>query len=121
MDVLKQVASHVKQKGGTVRINTNGLANVHYGRDVTIELADLVDVMSVSLNADTAEKYDNLCHSIYGKEAFSYMLDFAKKSVSAGIHTVLSVVDVISQEEIQRCHALAKSTGATLRVRVKQN
>ena len=34
LDVLKEVAAYVKSYGGKVRVNTNGLANREYGRDV---------------------------------------------------------------------------------------
>lgn len=117
LDVLKEVAAYVKSYGGKVRINTNGLANRLYGRNVAPELAELVDVMSISLNEATAEKYQAICHSQYGAEAFTCMLDFAKACVEAGIETVLTVVDVISQEDIEHCRKLAQQTGARLRVR----
>ena len=34
LDVLKQVAKYVHACGGKVRVNTNGLANAQYARDV---------------------------------------------------------------------------------------
>ena len=45
------------------------------------------------------------------------MLDFAKKCVKAGGSVVLSVVDVIGEEEIEKAKEIAKSVGAKLRVR----
>ena len=117
LDVLKEVAAYVKSYGGKVRVNTNGLANREYGRDVVPELENLVDVMSISLNEASAEKYDAVCHSIYGPAAFDEMLDFARRCAGARMDTVLSVVDVISPEDIAVCREIAEKVGARLRVR----
>ncbi|MBC8539254.1 radical SAM protein [Christensenellaceae bacterium NSJ-63] len=117
LDVLKEVAAYVKSYGGKVRVNTNGLANREYGRDVVPELENLVDVMSISLNEASAEKYDAVCHSIYGPAAFDEMLDFARRCAGTRMDTVLSVVDVISPEDIAVCREIAEKVGARLRVR----
>ena len=117
LDVLKEVAAYVKSYGGKVRVNTNGLANREYGRDVVPELENLVDVMSISLNEASAEKYDAVCHSIYGPAAFDEMLDFARRCAGTRRDTVLSVVDVISPEDIAVCREIAEKVGARLRVR----
>ena len=98
-------------------MNTNGLANREYGRDVVPELENLVDVMSISLNEASAEKYDAVCHSIYGPAAFDEMLDFARRCAGTRMDTVLSVVDVISPEDIAVCREIAEKAGARLRVR----
>ena len=117
LDVLQEVAAYVKSYGGKVRVNTNGLANREYGRDVVPELENLVDVMSISLNEASAEKYDAVCHSIYGPAAFDEMLDFARRCAGTRMDTVLSVVDVISPEDIAVCREIAEKVGARLRVR----
>lgn len=117
LDVLKEVAAWVKEQGGTTRLNTNGLANRYFGRNVAEELAGLVDVASVSLNEADAKKYDAVCHSVYGEEAFYDMLDFARKAGEAGIDTVLSVVDIIGEQDIEKCRRLAEEAGVRLRVR----
>ncbi len=117
LGVLKEVAGYVKAYGGKVRVNTNGLANKYYGRNIVPELIGLVDTMSISMNEASAEKYQSICHSIYGEAAYQYMLDFAKECAGAGIDTVLSVVDVIPEQDIEKCREIARETGARLRVR----
>ncbi len=47
----------------TVRINTDGQANLVHGRNILPELHGLVDAVSVSLNAADAATYQRLCHS----------------------------------------------------------
>ncbi|MBQ9988231.1 MAG: radical SAM protein [Clostridia bacterium] len=117
LDAIKTVAAYVKQQGKPVRINTNGLANLMYGRDVTPELAGLVDTLSISLNASDAKVYDAVCHSKFGPEAFEGMLAFAEKAAAHVPNVLFSVVDTIGEEEIARCRQIAERCGVKLRVR----
>lgn len=101
----------------TIRINTNGHANRIVGRDVTREMQGLVDIISISLNASTAEEYDKICASEYGEEGFHIMLDFAKKAAKYVPKVVLSVLDILPEDEIQACRKIAKQLGCDFRVR----
>ena len=80
-------------------------------------IAPYVDFVSISLNASTAEGYDAICHSQYGKDAFSAMLDFTRDCVREGIDTTMSVVDCIGEEEISACAKVVESTGAKFKIR----
>lgn len=100
-----------------IRINTNGHANHCAGRDVTPEMKGLVDTISISLNASTAEKYQKICKCEFGEDGFYEMLDFAKKSALYVPNVVLSVVDVIDKSEIEACRKLAGKIGVKYRVR----
>ncbi len=112
------VAKKLKEKYPLpIRINTNGQANLLFKEDVTPMLEGLIDTMSISLNASDAKKYDEICHSIFGEEAFSGLLDFAKKCKAHIPNVVLSVVDVIGAEEVEKCQKIADEIGVTLRVR----
>lgn len=120
LDVLLSVARYVKEKRSDlpIRINTNGLADLLYGRDTTGDLKGLVDDVSISLNASNAHTYFELCHPRYGVRSFDAILDYAyrvKKSVS---HVTLSVVEfALSSEEISICRGIAKRLGVAFRVR----
>lgn len=115
--VLLEVAQYLKTRGTNVRLNTNGQGSVFAGEDIAPKLKGLIDVVSISLNAPTAAEYDRLCHSAYGEEAYTHMLDFARSCARQGIDTVLSVVDIIGADEIEKCRAIAQDVGAKLRVR----
>lgn len=117
LDVLLEVAKYLKKIGASVRVNTNGQAKLIAGSGVAKKMKGLVDVVSVSLNASTAEKYQNLCHSIFGEQGFYALLDFAKELKEEGIKVVFSVVDTIGAEEIEACRKVAESVGAEFRVR----
>ena len=45
------------------------------------------------------------------------MIRFAVYCYKEGIRTVMSVVDVIGNEEIEKCRAVAKQAGVEFRVR----
>ena len=49
LDTLLEVAEYIKDKGGKVRINTNGHANLIYNEDITPRLAGKVDIISISV------------------------------------------------------------------------
>lgn len=118
LDVLLAVAADAKRRGYRVRLNTNGLAELEYpGRDVVGELSKVVDCVSVSLNEVSAEKYDAVCHSKFGERAYAGLLAFTSRCVAAGIDSTLSVVDCIGAEDVEKCRAIAASTGARFRVR----
>ncbi len=116
-DVLEEVAAFAHSKGLRTRINTNGQANAILGVDVSERMCRAIDVIGISLNQVTPEKYDAICHSIFGKKAFDIMLDFARACVSHGGNVVFSVVDCIGKDDVEKAEEIAKSVGAKLRVR----
>jgi TatD family-associated radical SAM protein len=67
LDALLEVHAYAKSLGKTVRLDTNGLANLIHGRGRDAAPCGLVDIVSISLNATDAKKYDALCRSRYGE------------------------------------------------------
>jgi TatD family-associated radical SAM protein len=118
LEALVEVARQVKERFALpVRINTNGLANLHYGRDITPMLKGCVDTVSISLNASTESEYDALCHPTFGIVAYMGLLDFARKAATQVPHVVLTVVDVIGAKEVEACRKIAQENGVDFRVR----
>lgn len=115
-DVLKKIAAALKGKF-SLRLNTNGQGNLINGRDITDEIALLFDEVNVSMNASTAEKYQDICHSVYGNRAFGAMIEFAASCTKKGVKTHFSVVDVIGDEEVAACRMLAYQNRVLFRVR----
>lgn len=118
LDEVLEVCRAVKAGSNLhIRINTNGLANKIHNQDVTPRFKSLVDSISISLNAANAEKYDLLCHSIFGKEAFPAILDFTQKCKAYVDDVQLSVVDCLSPDQIEECQKIAKDLGVKFRIR----
>ncbi len=117
-DVILEVAEYLKSKGKKTRLNTNGQADLILPqRDAAKEIKGLIDIVSISLNASDAEKYQSICHCSFGVEGFYSMLRFAQSCKNQGIKTVLSVVDYIGQEEIEKAKKIARKLGVELRIR----
>jgi TatD family-associated radical SAM protein len=119
LDTLVEVARRVKNAhpGMAIRINTNGLANLQYGKDITPRLHGLVDTVSISLNAPTAQEYEALCRPAFGTAAFEGLVDFAQKAKAHVPHVVMTVVDVIGPEKVEACRGIAQRAGVDFRVR----
>jgi TatD DNase family protein len=117
LEIVKQVAVAVKQTYCTrVRINTDGQANLVYGRNIIPELAGIVDCMSVSLNAPDAETYMRLCRSPFGAAGFTAVCEFIRLAAAAIPEVIASVV-LVPSLDVEACKALALSLGASFRVR----
>ncbi len=117
-DILIETAKYIKENSDCkIRINTNGHGNRIAGYDITPKMKELIDCVSISLNAENAKKYNEICVCDYGEEGFYEMLDFAKKASRYVPDVILSVVDVIGKDEIEECRKIAEKTGVKFRVR----
>ncbi|MDD5017335.1 MAG: TatD family nuclease-associated radical SAM protein [Eubacteriales bacterium] len=117
LSAMLDVAKYLKRRGSHVRLNTNGQGSAFAGRDIAPELRGVIDTVSISLNASSAKEYQKLCRSVYGEQAYSHLLNFAKSCLREGIETLLSVVDIIGENEIDACRRIAAETGANFRLR----
>ncbi len=117
LDVVVKVAQFLKAKGLMTRMNTNGQASLIVGDGVAMRLAGLIDTVNVSLNATSPAKYQEICQSKFGEDAFAALLNFADDLSSVGIRVVFSVVSTLAEAEIALARDIAKEHGAELRVR----
>ena len=117
--MLKQVAKFVKDTYHMpIRVNTNGLGNLIWDRDITPEFEGLVDTISISLNTPNAEKYHEIVRSKFGNKSFDAMLTFAKDVKKYVPNVVLSTVSTtISKEEEEKCAKICEEIGVTYRIR----
>jgi TatD DNase family protein len=115
LDVVKEVASWIKEKGGHVRINTNGHGNIIHKRNILPELEEIIDSLSISMDAPDADSYDKLCAPTY-KDAYPGILDFiieSKKFIQSIQVTVVDTGDI----DIKRCKEIADDMGVGFRTR----
>ena len=99
------------------RIDTNGTGCLINRRDICPDFKNRFDRVSISLNTDTAERYEKLCHPAY-PGSFEEMLRFAKEVQKYVPEVIMTVVDCISKEEIEHCrHSCEDEVGARFRVR----
>lgn len=116
-DVVLAVTRWLKNKGIRVRLDTNGhAALINAKKDVVFELKKAgIDSISVSLNAESEEKYNKLCRPA-NKNAYKIILKFINDSRQAGIDTRVTVVD-IPEIDLQKCEELAKELDSNFHIR----
>src|ERR1035437_4497197 len=120
IDDILWVGKNLKEKHIIkVRINTNGLGELICGYAVSPKLCGLIDLISISLNASTAKKYDAICHSIFGEKSFDAMLEFAKTTTNYVPKVLFSVVDIIGKEDIEACRKIAETCNVGFIVRTE--
>jgi len=116
-DIVLNITGWLHKKGIHVRLDTNGHAALtNPGRDVVTELKDAgLDAVSVSLNAESEEKYNELCKPDF-EGSYPALIDFTRKSIEAGIKTRMTVVGD-NDIDIEKCERIATELGASFRVR----
>lgn len=115
-----EFAKYIKSKKNIkTRINTNGLADLIHKKKTAVLLKDAIDSVSISLNAPNEKVYLKVTQPAFGIKSFDAMLQFAKDCKVCVKEVCFSVVDEISDKEIQESQELADSLGIPLRVRVK--
>lgn len=116
-DVVRSVAGALRERypGVRIRIDTNGHVHLVFGRDILAGLAGLVDAISISLNAPTAEEYERLCRPAL-PGAFPAVVEFAREAVRTIPEVTLTAVS-LPGVDLPACRRLAESLGAQFRVR----
>jgi len=115
LDTVKGVALWIKERGGRVRINTNGHANLIHKRNILPELKGIVDSISVSLDAHDEATYNRLCKPTY-KNAYAEVIRFIRQAKEF-IPEVQATVVEIEGVDIEKCREIAAQLGVKLRIR----
>ena len=117
LEIVLDVTRWLHERGIRVRLDTNGHAQLMYPEmDVVAELKNAgLDSVSVSLNAESEEKYDRICKPSL-KDAYASLLEFTKEAIEAGIDTRMTVVGM-PEIDIDKCEKIARDIGAGFRVR----
>ena len=113
IDALKKSYPSLK-----VRVNTIGLANLIYEKDITPMLKGRVDTISISLNAPDEKEFLEITRSRYGLKSYEAIKEFAVLSKQYVPNVVMTVVEkVMPEEKIKKCQKICQDLGVTLRVR----
>ena len=116
LNVLLDTARHIKQNGGRVRVNTDGLASLVHKRDVLPEMTDCVDAVSVSMNAQNDELYQQHCvPALPG--SFAAMRDFLQRAPGYIDEVTATAIDGLPGVDIAACERMAKAWGVGFRRR----
>jgi len=123
LDCLLAVCDYVKNdpllKGRLkTRLNTNGLSDFINDRPTAREFSGRLDAISISLNAPTAEKYNELCRPKFGIQSFDEILRFTQEVKQYVPDVTMSVVSgSISSQDVEECRKTVAKLGVKFRVR----
>ncbi len=99
-----------------IRLNTNGLSDKIHGKPTAHLLKDAADIVSISLNSGNAEDYNKVTRPKWA-DSFEAMLRFAEDCKKYVPKVMFTVVDVISEREINESKAVSEKLGIPLRIR----
>ncbi|MCP4040506.1 MAG: radical SAM protein [Gammaproteobacteria bacterium] len=116
LKMLLQVAKSIKERGGMVRVNTDGLANLVYKRNALQELSVCVDSISVSMNAQDEATYDRHCLPSMGG-AFQAMLVFLEEAPRFIPVVTATAIEGLEGVDIAACRLLAEKLGVKFKKR----
>ncbi len=117
LDAVIAVARYVKERGGKVRVNTNGQANMIHKKNILESLRGLVDAISVSLNSDKSEQYNEICHSIFGTGSYNEVKSFILQAKDVIPDVTASIVE-LPGVDVAACRKIAEEElGVNFKVR----
>jgi len=116
VDVLLEVAKYVKENGGKVRVDTSGLANLYYKKNIVPKLKNLVDAISISVNALNSKEYLKLHRPIFGIASYRGVLAFARACKKVIKDTTITFIDFPGSNQ-NKAKAIAKRVGVKFRLR----
>lgn len=99
-----------------IRLNTNGLSDKIHGKPTAHLLKGAVDIVSISLNSGNAEDYNKVTRPKWA-DSFEAMLRFAEDCKEYVPKVMFTVVDVISEREINESKTVSEKLGIPLRIR----
>lgn len=116
LDVLITVARFLKSKGKRIRLDTNGHGDLINGRPIVRELEGLIDTICISLNADTGEKYEEICKPVFGEKTYPALIQFIKEAKEVIPNVQVSLVEMPGVD-VEKCRKIAQELGVDFRVR----
>lgn len=119
LDDLIKVLKFIREKYPQmkVRMNTNGLSDLEFGKSTALMFEGLLDTISISLNESTAQKYLDVTRSRFGIKSYNAMLEFASQCKKYIPNVVVTIVDIIGEAEIAACKKICEQYGLNLRIR----
>lgn len=119
LDAIIEISRYIKERNLKIpiRINTNGLGDLINKKDIAPLLDGLIDTISISLNAPTAEEFYEITKSKFGIESYDAMKKFAISCKSYIPNVVFTVVDCIGEENIKASQKICDDLGINLRIR----
>ncbi|MEJ2106709.1 MAG: TatD family nuclease-associated radical SAM protein [Acidiferrobacteraceae bacterium] len=105
-----EVARRVRERGGHVSLETDGLANVVYQRDITPDLEGSVDQLAVFLNVHDQATYDRYFQCGFA-DPHSAALEFARSARAFVPKLTLVAMEGVGDVDKAACQQIADDLG----------
>lgn len=119
LPTLLAVARGVKAQGARVRVDTNGHADLIYGRDILAECRGAVDAWSVSLNSADPRQYQQLVRPATGADTQPAVKSFIHRAAASGFEVIVTAVE-LPGVDTAKIKQFAEQAGARFRGRPHQ-
>jgi len=116
MEFLVELAQLLKKQGVRTRLNTNGHGNLIHHRSIVPDLAKVIDEVSVSLNAESEEKYNTVVRPRFGPGTFEKVKEFILECKQVIPKVVVTFVEV-PEIDVRACQKVADALGVEARFR----
>ena len=114
LKAVKEISKWIKENGGKVRINTAGLANCYYGKNILPELKGIVDVISISLNGSNPKEHNELNRPMFKEKSFHEIVKFAEEAKNYTTEVVITAVE-FPGFDVSKVEKIAKEIGVKFR------
>ncbi|MEK8089686.1 TatD family nuclease-associated radical SAM protein [Thermithiobacillus plumbiphilus] len=111
-----EAGKELRRLGGYVRLETDGLANLRFGRDITPDLEGNIDALSVSIQAANETIYNEHCRP-KRLHCHAAALDFADLARDYVPSITLTAIKGLAGVDIPACEATAEAFGVNFHKR----
>lgn len=116
LKALLEIAHWVKQHDGKTRINTDGLGSLFHKRDIVPELAECIDALSISLNAQNEAVYQQHClPALPG--SYEAVQAFIKRATELIPDVQVSAINGLEGIDVVQCREITEGLGAEFKQR----
>lgn len=114
---LLNISKKLKKQNARIRLNTDGLGNLVNGMDITQKIADNIDSISISLNAQNEDTYNQHCRPPQ-LGTYNALLDFISSISTKMDDVTLTAIDGLKDVDITACEKMAKKYGVKFNRRI---
>tara|TARA_B100000745_G_scaffold26448_1_gene17244 strand:+ start:8066 stop:8659 length:594 start_codon:yes stop_codon:yes gene_type:complete len=116
LDTLLYLAQYVKTQGIPVRVNTDGLGNWFHQKNILPQLQPYVDALSISLNAQNAETYEQHCRPPDG-DCYFELISFIADAPQYIDDVTITAINGLEDADMEKCRNIAERFNVKFRQR----
>ncbi len=107
---MLEVSRWVHGMGGKVRLETDGLASVFFGRDITPDLEGNIDTLVIAIKAQDSDTYEKICKPGINR-AHDAVIEFIRRTREFVPNIILTAMANTDGVDLAACRRLAQELG----------